>query len=84
MPENGLAGKKNGELLSLAERLEFEVLLTVDKGVAYEQNRRDRKIALVIFRVKSNRLKDLEPHVKECLARLVSIKPGEVVNVPEA
>jgi predicted nuclease of predicted toxin-antitoxin system len=33
VPENGLAGKKNGELLSLAEQLEFKVLLTVDKGV---------------------------------------------------
>ncbi len=31
VPEAGLAGKKNGELLTLAERRGFEVFLTIDK-----------------------------------------------------
>lgn len=37
VPEAGLAGKKNGALLSLAERAGFEVFLTMDKGLQYEQ-----------------------------------------------
>ena len=42
--EMGWSGKKNGELLSLAE-LEFDVLVTVDQGMEYEQNLANRKIS---------------------------------------
>jgi predicted nuclease of predicted toxin-antitoxin system len=55
VPEAGLAGKKNGELLSLAERLNFDVLITMDKGIEYEQNLRERKVAVIVLLAKSNR-----------------------------
>jgi len=45
--EVGLAGRKNGEVLSLAERLGFEIFVTMDKGVEYEQNLTGRKIAII-------------------------------------
>jgi len=54
----GLAGLKNGELLAAAEKGKFDVFLTVDQGVEYQQNLTARKIAIIIFRTKSNRLKD--------------------------
>jgi hypothetical protein len=38
VPEQGWAGKKNGELLLLAEKSGFEIFLTLDRGVEYEQN----------------------------------------------
>ena len=45
VPEASLAGKKNGELLRLAELAGFEVLLTVDQGIEYQQNlQRARRI----------------------------------------
>lgn len=37
VPEVGLAGKKNGELLTLAEAAWFEVFLTMDRGIEFEQ-----------------------------------------------
>jgi len=46
VPEAGLAGKKNGELISLAEG-RFDVLLTLDKGLEFQQNLTGRKIAIV-------------------------------------
>ena len=49
VPDAGFAGKKNGDLLSLAEHSGFEVLLTMDKGVQYEQNLSGRRIAIIIF-----------------------------------
>jgi hypothetical protein len=58
----GLAGLKNGDLLTAAETAKFDVLLTVDLGIEYQQNLTDRSIAIMIFRPKSNRLKDLLPH----------------------
>jgi predicted nuclease of predicted toxin-antitoxin system len=78
VPEAGLAGRKNGELLSLAEQIGFEVLLTMDKGIEYEQNVKGRRIAVVLLRAKSNRLADLLPHVPACHALLLSIQPGQL------
>ncbi|SRR5712691_5360155 len=49
----GFAGLKNGELLDPAESAHFDVLLTVDRGLEYEQNLAGRRIAIIIFRSKS-------------------------------
>jgi hypothetical protein len=38
VPEAGLAGKKNGSLLDLAESAGCEIFVTMDKGLEYEQN----------------------------------------------
>lgn len=81
VPEAGLAGEKNGELLALAERLGFEVFVTMDKGVEYEQNLSERKIAIIILRARSNRLIDLLRYVPACLEHLRVIKPGQLVRV---
>ena len=39
----------NGELLKLAEGASFDVLLTTDKNVRYQQNLADRRIAIVVL-----------------------------------
>lgn len=81
VPEEGWAGKKNGELLSLAEAAGFEVFLTIDRRIEFEQNLKMRRIALVMVRAKSNRLTDLLPHVPEILKALQSIQTGQLVRV---
>jgi Domain of unknown function (DUF5615) len=78
VPEVGLAGKKNGELLSLAEQSGFDVFLTLDKGLQYQQNLAKRNVAIIIVRARSNRISDLLPHVEACLAQIRSIRSGEV------
>ena len=80
VPELGLAGKKNGELLSLAEEAGFQV--TLDRGIEYEQNLRGRRIAIVLMRAKSSRLVDLVPHMAEILEKLGTIEPGQLVQIP--
>jgi len=81
VPEAGLAGQKNGALLSSAEQLGFDVFLTVDKGLEFGQNPAGRRIVIVIVRTKSNRLADLLPHAGQCVARISSARPGEVIRV---
>lgn len=52
----GLKGHQNGELLSAAEVAGYEVLLTVDQGVAYQNNFSGRTIAVLAIdprRIKS-------------------------------
>jgi len=77
----GLAGLENGELLTAAEADGFEVFLTVDQGIEYQQNLITRKLAIIILRAKSNRLKDLLPLAPICLARIKSLEAGTVIRV---
>src|SRR5712675_1820344 len=77
----GLAGLKNGDLLTAAEKGKFDVFLTVDQGFGYQQNLAARKLAIIIFHAKSNRLKDLLPLVPACLAHMKSIQPGQMVTM---
>jgi hypothetical protein len=76
--ECGWSGKKNGELLAEADPL-YDVLLTLDKNLPYQQNLTTKRIAVLIVRARSNRIHDLLPVVPECMAALASIQPRQVV-----
>jgi hypothetical protein len=80
VPEAGFAGKQNGVLLELA-RGQFDVLVTLDKGIQYQQNLTERSMAVVVIRVKSNRLEDVAIHAPACLKVLESIQPGVIVHI---
>jgi len=81
--EAGFSGKENGELLDLAEDV-FDIFVTLDKNIRYQQNLAGRKIAVLIIRSASNDLGDIQPHVEEALAALRSMRPGQVVEVGRA
>ncbi len=83
VPEAFLDGKKNGELLALADRGGFEIFLTMDQGLEYQQNLTGRRIAVIIIRAKSNRLTDILPLVEACLSRMRSINPGQLARIEE-
>jgi predicted nuclease of predicted toxin-antitoxin system len=78
--EAGFAGKKNGELLTLAER-RWDVLLTTDRKIQYQQVVLGRKIGILVLCAKTNRLQDLLPILPTCAQALLSIRPGQVVEV---
>jgi hypothetical protein len=80
-PQPGLAGQKNGRLLSLAEAIGFDLFLTMDKALQYQQNLAGRSIAILILRAKSNRLEDLLPHLEACRSAMSSIQPAEIIRV---
>jgi hypothetical protein len=48
VPELGWAGKKNGELLRLAEK-EFDVLLTNDQNLEHQQNLKRFDLAFIVL-----------------------------------
>ncbi len=56
----------------------FEVLLTQDPGIPYQQNLRAAGVAVVIMFGPSNQLTDLAPDV---LTALGTIQPGDVAEV---
>lgn len=80
VPEAGLAGKRNGELLSLAEG-RFAVFITLDKGLEFQQNLAGRAIAIVLIRSRSNRLADVLQHRQASLAAIETIQPGQFMRI---
>jgi predicted nuclease of predicted toxin-antitoxin system len=76
----GFGSKKNGELLSIAEG-RWDVLLTSDRNIRYQQNMAGRNVSIVILRAKSNRMKDLLPLMPACAQSLLTIQPGQVIDV---
>jgi uncharacterized protein DUF5615 len=81
VPGAGLAGKKNGELLEIAESRGFDAFITLDKGLEFEQNLSGRRIAVLILGARSNRLADLDPCIPACLDLLQKIKPGQLLRI---
>lgn len=80
VPEEGWSGIKNGALLTLAEPL-FDVLLTVDRNIPFQQKMQGRQIALVILIATNSRLESLLPVVPELLALLPTVQSGRVYTV---
>lgn len=58
----------------------FDVLVTVDRNIPYQQNLIGLNIAMILI-TKSNRYDDLMPRVPQALHALNSIQPGSVVQV---
>jgi predicted nuclease of predicted toxin-antitoxin system len=77
----GLKGLSNGRLLSAAEEAGFDVLITVDQNMEYQQSLRGRTISPMILQARTTNLEDLQVLVREVLKALETLKPGEVVRI---
>jgi hypothetical protein len=75
---------ENGELLNAAEAAGFEVLVTTDKNMRYQQNLAGRKIAIIVLG--KQQWPEVRPHVDRIVAALNAVTPGTFVEVemPEA
>jgi predicted nuclease of predicted toxin-antitoxin system len=80
VPQMGWATIKNGELLTLAEK-DFEVFVTVDRNLSFQQNLPKYNVAVIVLRARSNRLRDLRPLVSKLLELLPTAKRGEALSV---
>ena len=78
--ERGWAQLRNGALLQMAEEAGYEVLITTDQSMPYQQNMMGRRIAVVA--VSENKWPILQHRVALITAALNEIQPGEVKEVP--
>ena len=83
VPEMGWAGKKNGELLNLMDTV-FDVFITIDSNMFYQQNLDDYDIAFILLRASSNRLNDLVPLMANVQKRLNTIQSGDVITIEDS
>ena len=75
------AGLKKGALLTKAENDGFEVLITGDKNMPFQQNITKRRLGVLVMVAPSNAIEDLLPVVANALAALTTIQAGQVVRV---
>lgn len=80
VPQMGWAGTKNGKLLALIEK-EFDIFITVDRNLSFQQNLSQFNIAVVVLQAKSNRLMDLKPLVPKILDILSTVVKGQAVVI---
>ncbi|MBI3248581.1 MAG: DUF5615 family PIN-like protein [Deltaproteobacteria bacterium] len=80
VPQMGWATIKNDALLALAEK-NFEVFVTVDRNLSFQQHLPRYTIAVIVLRARSNRLQDLRPLVPKLLGMLPMAKRGEALWV---
>lgn len=76
-----LAGLKNGDLLAAAEAAAFDLLITTDQEIQYQQNLDGRRISILILCAPTNRLADLKLLAPAALRSLNSIEPGQVIRL---
>ena len=82
VPQAGWAGIKNGRLLNLAAEY-FEVFITADRNLSFQQNPATSEIAVIVLGARSNRLQSLLPLVPKVLRVMGEIRRGETRVVSE-
>ena len=70
---------ENGDLLNEAEAAGFEVLVTTDKNLTYQQNLEGRKIAIVVLG--RGRWSLIRHHVAQVVAAVNAATPGSFAEV---
>ncbi|MSR64308.1 MAG: hypothetical protein EXS18_00820 [Verrucomicrobiae bacterium] len=78
--EMGWGGLKNGALLSKAEGA-FDVFLTSDQNLEYQQKLQGRKIAVIVLCALTNDVSDLEPLMPKVASLLLTALKGEVTRI---
>jgi hypothetical protein len=79
----GWSGIKNGQLLALAQS-EFDVFVTVDRNLSFQQHLPKFSVAVLLLVAPSNRLADLIPLVPLLIAALPTAVKGAVSKVSVA
>ena len=81
--DRGWEELENGELLTVAEAAGFEVLVTTDRNLRYQQNLTGRKIAVVVLG--KGRWSIIKPHVAEIVSAVNAATPGRYaeIEIPE-
>jgi hypothetical protein len=77
--ERGWDRISNGELLTIAEAAGFELLLTTDKNIRYQQNLKGRKIAIVVLG--NSAWRTVRKHLDRVVAAVNAATPGSFAEV---
>ena len=77
----GWAGTANGRLLTLAAAEDFDVLVTVDRGIEHQQNTSQLPIPVIVMLASRNRLAELQPLVSGLTRLLLAPLENRIYRV---
>jgi hypothetical protein len=75
----GWSGLKNGALLDEAEEAGFDLFITADQELSYQQNLTGRKMALVVL--STNNWSLVKAHIGQIMAAIDAAAPGSYTEV---
>ena len=78
--EMGWSGLKNGRLLSQASK-DFDVFVTMDGNIPYQQNLKSLTLGIVLIKARSNRRDVLEPMMERVNEAAKEVTPGTLLVV---
>ena len=70
---------RNGDLLNAAERDDFDLLLTTDRNMGYQQNLAGRKLAIVVL--DRQQWPELRPHIQVVVDAVNGATPGSYLEI---
>jgi hypothetical protein len=76
----GWDGLSNGELLSKAQT-EFDVFITGDRNLAFQQSAGKYDLAILILHAPSIQLAEMEPLIVRVVEALPQVEPGTVMDI---
>jgi hypothetical protein len=79
--QEGWAGVKNGDLLRRAAASGFDVFVTADQNLEFQQNLARARLGVIVLVALSTVLEDLRPLVPAALSAIGRVRPGEVIRV---
>jgi len=82
VPQLGLAGTQDGELLDALETRHIDVFITIDGNIEYQQQFMNRSFGTIVIRAVSNRFEDLKLLQSALTEALKQVTPGTIVRIP--
>lgn len=83
VPEMGWGGTRNGALLRRAAS-DFDVLLTVDSNMEFQQNTAELPLAVIVLIAYKNDIDLLRPLMPQVRELLPAIEPGRLYHIGPA
>ncbi len=77
--DTGWAGLSNGALIAAAEQAGFAIMITADRNLRYQQNLRDRRLALIVL--SHNNWPTVQRSLDTINAAIKQAKPGTFQTV---
>ena len=75
-----LNGLLHGALLK-AINDDFDVFITIDQNIVFQQNLKSVKMAVIVLCARTNRFDDIQPLIPAILKALPRIKPGQIIKI---
>ncbi len=80
VPRQGWAGITNGALLEHIEP-EFDVFLTMDSNIVYQQNTDQLQVCLIVLHGPNSRYETLQPLLPQIREAIEQAKPGSIIHI---